>query len=302
MRAAEQRAEVAPPPLDGRLLVQDLAVDIAPGGEICLGAVAAGVEGDVRAPHLPGSAVGAAVGDAGEDDDGRGRGPPPPAAADRYHDRGAVAGVDSGDPAVTPGQGRDAERVDRAHRVHGREAIEFDLLAGRRGGQRVSDTDRAVGGVDEVGSLRIGHRGAAQAQPGGGAGDPAGGRRVSGLQELAQHRPVQLAQRPGPAPPGPPARPGPACGARLLDLMWRVESSRLRSSVSDLVGRLPPHRLPARLPAGAHPAPGVHGCRAPGAAARERGAPAPAQPGLLPAGRPVVARGAVAAGCPPPVG
>jgi hypothetical protein len=51
--------------------------------------------------------------------------------------------------------------------------------------------------VDKVGGLQVGHRGVAEAQARGGAGDPAGGRRVSGLQEPAQHRPVQLTQRPG---------------------------------------------------------------------------------------------------------
>src|SRR6266700_1331467 len=110
--AAEQRAEVAPPPLNGGVLVEDLAVDIAPGGKVGSRAVAAGGEGRVGAHHLPGSAVGAAAAGAREDDDGRGRGPPPLTAADRYHDLGAVAGVDSGDPAVPPGHGRDAEGVD----------------------------------------------------------------------------------------------------------------------------------------------------------------------------------------------
>jgi hypothetical protein len=197
MRAGEQRAEVAPSPLHGGVLVQDLAVDIAPSGKVCSRALAAGVEGGVRAHHLPGSAVGAAVAGAPEDHDGRGRGPPPLPAADRYHDRRAVARVDSGDPAVPPGHGRDAEGVDRAHRVHGREAVEFGLLAGGRAGERVGDTDHAVDGVDEVGGLQVGHRGVAEAQARGGAGDPAGGRRVSGRQEPAQHRPVQLTQRPG---------------------------------------------------------------------------------------------------------
>jgi hypothetical protein len=197
MRAAEQRAEVAPSPLHGDVLVQDLAVDIAPGGKVCSRAVAAGVESGVRAPHLPGPAVRPAIADASEDHDGCGRGPPPLIAPDRYHDGRAVEGVDSGDLAVPPRHGRDAERIDRAHGVHGREAVEFDLLARGRTGERVSDTDHAVGGADEVGGLQVGHRGLAQAQAGGGAGDPADGRRVSGLQEPAQHRPVQLAQRPG---------------------------------------------------------------------------------------------------------
>jgi hypothetical protein len=151
----------------------------------------------VRAHHLPGPAVRAAVADAPDDHDGRRRGPPPLTAADRYHDRRAVAWVDSGDAAVPPGHGRNAEGVDRAHRVHGREAVEFDLLAGGRAGERVGDTDHAVGGVDEVGGLQFSQRGVREAQARGGAGDPAGGWRVSGLQEPAQHRPVQLAQRPG---------------------------------------------------------------------------------------------------------
>ena len=67
-------------------------------------------------------------------------------------------------------------------------------------------------------------------------------------------------------------------------------------------GRLPARSLSARLPDGADPASGVQGRRAPGAPARERGAPPPDQPGPLPAGRPAVAGSTVAAGSPPPAG
>jgi hypothetical protein len=48
--AAEQWAEVALPPLNGGVLVEDLAVDIAPGGKVGSRAVAAGVEGRVARP------------------------------------------------------------------------------------------------------------------------------------------------------------------------------------------------------------------------------------------------------------
>jgi tetratricopeptide (TPR) repeat protein len=83
---------------------------------------------------------------------------------------------------------------------------------------------------------------------------------------------------------------------------WLLESSGLRSSGNDLLGRLPARALPARLPDGAGPARGVQGCRAAGAPARERGAAPPRRPGPLPAGRPAVARCAVEADPPPPLG
>ena len=38
---------------------------------------------------------------------------------------------------------------------------------------------------------------------------------------------------------------------RILDLAWLVESSGVRSSLSDLLGRLPACAVPARLPHGA---------------------------------------------------
>jgi len=77
---------------------------------------------------------------------------------------------------------------------------------------------------------------------------------------------------------------------------------RLGSSLSDHFDRLPGRSLSARLPDDADPAPGVQGCRAPGAPARERGVPPPDWPGPLPAGGPAVAVGTVATGSPPPVG
>src|ERR1035441_6342911 len=80
-----------------------------------------------------------------------------------------------------------------------------------------------------------------------------------------------------------------------------MESSGLRSSLSDLLGRLPARPLPARRPDGAGPARGVQGRRAPGAPARERGAAPPHRPGPLPASRPAVARSIVEADPPPPV-
>src|SRR6266550_2448096 len=95
---------------------------------------------------------------------------------------------------------------------------------------------------------------------------------------------------------------GGTCRARLPDLAWLVESSGLRSSLSDLLGRLPGRALSARLCDGAGPACGVQGCRTPGAPARERDAAPPYRPGWLRAGRPAVARGTVPADPPPPVG
>ena len=83
---------------------------------------------------------------------------------------------------------------------------------------------------------------------------------------------------------------------------WPGRTSRLGSSLSDHFGRLPARTLSARLPDGADPAPGVQGCRAPGAPARERGTSPPDRPGPLRAGRPAVALGTVATGSPPPVG
>ena len=83
--------------------------------------------------------------------------------------------------------------------------------------------------------------------------------------------------------------------------IWPGRTSRLGSSLSDHFGRLPA-RSPAQLPDGADPAPGIQGCRALGAPARERGLAPPDQPGPLRAGRPVVAGGNVAIDSPPPVG
>ena len=60
--------------------------------------------------------------------------------------------------------------------------------------------------------------------------------------------------------------------------------------------------LPARLSDGAGTAPGVEGCRNPGAPARERCLAPPGWPGPLQASRPAVACGAVAIGPPPPAG
>src|ERR1035437_9179714 len=79
-------------------------------------------------------------------------------------------------------------------------------------------------------------------------------------------------------------------------------TSRLGSSLSDHFGRLPARSLPARLPDDADAAPGVQGCRTPGAAAREHGAAPPDRPDPLRAGRPAVAGSIVAIGSAPPVG
>jgi len=79
-------------------------------------------------------------------------------------------------------------------------------------------------------------------------------------------------------------------------------SSRLGSSLSDHFGCLPARTLSAQLPDGADPAPGIQGCRAFGASAREHGLAPPGRPGPLRARRPAVAGGTVATGSPPPVG
>jgi hypothetical protein len=44
-----------------------------------------------------------------------------------------------------------------------------------------------------------------------------------------------------------------ACGARLLDRAWLVASSGLRSSLGDLLKRLPDRAQSAGLPDGAEP-------------------------------------------------
>jgi transposase len=67
---------------------------------------------------------------------------------------------------------------------------------------------------------------------------------------------------------------------------WPGQSCGLRSSLSDLLRRLPARTPSARLPDGAGPARGVQGCRPPGAPAPERVAAPPDRPGPLPAGRP----------------
>src|SRR5229473_2572284 len=67
---AEQRAEVVAAALNGGVVVEDLGVEVAVAGEVGPGVVAAGVEGGVRAHRFPGAAFGAAVGGAGDDDDG----------------------------------------------------------------------------------------------------------------------------------------------------------------------------------------------------------------------------------------
>ena len=91
-------------------------------------------------------------------------------------------------------------------------------------------------------------------------------------------------------------------GVGLDYWIWPGRTSRPGSSLSDHFGRLPARTLPAQLPDGAEPAPGIPGCRALGAPAREHGLAPPDQPGPLPAGRPVVAGGNVAIDSPPPVG
>ena len=81
-------------------------------------------------------------------------------------------------------------------------------------------------------------------------------------------------------------------------LDYWIRSGRLGglgSSRSDHFGPLSARSLPAGLPDGADPAPGVQGRRAIGGAARERGSSPPGQPGPLSASRPAVVRGAVAA-------
>jgi hypothetical protein len=90
-------------------------------------------------------------------------------------------------------------------------------------------------------------------------------------------------------------------GYRSLNLAWTAWQA-LGSSLRDLLGRLPACALSAESSDGAGPGRGVRGRRTPGAAARERGAAPPNRPGSLPAGRPAVARGAVQAGSPAPVG
>ncbi len=71
---------------------------------------------------------------------------------------------------------------------------------------------------------------------------------------------------------------------------------RIRSSLDDLLGRLPARPPPARLSGAARPAWCVQGRRTAGAPARERGAAPPGRPGPLPAGRSALARGPVPAG------
>jgi transposase len=97
--------------------------------------------------------------------------------------------------------------------------------------------------------------------------------------------------------------------ARTSEILWGSitgsgpgRTSRLGSSLSDHFGRLPARSLPARLPDDADAAPGVQGCRTPGAAAREHGAAPPDRPDPLRAGRPAVAGSIVAIGSAPPVG
>jgi hypothetical protein len=79
-------------------------------------------------------------------------------------------------------------------------------------------------------------------------------------------------------------------------------AGRLGSSLSDHFGRLRARTLPAGLPDGAGPGPGVQGRRALGAPPPERGPSPPDRPGPIRAGRPAVARGAIATGSPPAVG
>lgn len=64
----------------------------------------------------------------------------------------------------------------------------------------------------------------------------------------------------------------------------------------EVASALPAHVPFARLPDGAGPVWGIQGCRALGAAARERGAAQADRPGPLPAGGPAVALGAAPAG------
>src|SRR5260221_14395905 len=93
--------------------------------------------------------------------------------------------------------------------------------------------------------------------------------------------------------------------ARLVGLDYWIlprRTSRLGSSLSDHFSCLPARALSAELPDGADPAPGIQGCRALGAPARERGLAPSDRPGPLRAGRPAVARGTVAIGSTPSAG
>ena len=118
------------------------------------------------------------------------------------------------------------------------------------------------------------------------------------------YRPCQ----PGPAAPAAtltrPATPANATSAPAGPPHQRkLQHARgLRSSLSDLLGRLPARALSARLSDGAGPARGVQGCRTPGAPAPERGAAPPDRPGPLPAVRPAMALGTVLADSPKSMG
>jgi hypothetical protein len=107
--------------------------------------------------------------------------------------------VGGGDLAVAAGHGGQAEGVDRAHRVHGGQAVQLDAVRGGGAGERVGDGHDRVHYVHGVGAGQRVQGGGVQPGFGGGLPDPPGGRRRARLEETAQHGAVQLAKRAGQA-------------------------------------------------------------------------------------------------------
>jgi hypothetical protein len=110
---------------------------------------------------------------------------------------GAVVRVGGGDLAAAGRHGGQAERVDRAHRVHGGQPVQFDAVRGGGAGERVGDGHHPVSHVHGVGGGQLVQGRGVQPLLGGGLPDPPRSWRRARLEEPAQHGAVQPAQRAG---------------------------------------------------------------------------------------------------------
>jgi hypothetical protein len=99
--------------------------------------------------------------------------------------------VGGGDPGVAAGHGGQAEGVDRAHRVHGGQAVQLHAVWGGGAGERVGDGHDPVHQVHGVGGGQLIEGGGVQALVQGGLPQPSRGGRGAGGQEAAQHGAVR---------------------------------------------------------------------------------------------------------------
>jgi tetratricopeptide (TPR) repeat protein len=222
----EQVAEDARAQAQGVSLPQyltgDLEVSARPGG----GARVGGEEVHVPAAHRVGGSYGPAARRAvprpppgalaGEDHRGvRLPGGGVPAGVDGDGDGLTGARVGGGDRHGGAEHRRDAERVDGAHRVRSRPAVDVHQVPGRHRREGVSGADLPAGPQpQEVLGVQPGeHRFGGCPIPGGCFGQGRGGWRAAGggegMQHLLLHRPQPALGRGQPPAPGPAHRAGP---------------------------------------------------------------------------------------------